>query len=170
MRKTGARTLFEVGCGDGHLSLFLAENGYRTAGIDINPLLVEQANQDARVQKFTAGGAAFEVSDIYSYDFSKIHTDIALCCEVLEHLPEPLAALDRIAEIKTNAFIFSVPAEPLWRIMNMCRLKYFSDFGNTPGHINHWGYLGFRRFLEQRVVVTQTLKPLPWIITLCKKR
>ena len=168
MSKTEAHTLFEVGCGDGHLSLFLAKNGYITSGGDINPMLVERANKDA-VEHNPTNAAAFEVFDIYSYDFSRINVDMALCCEVLEHLPDPLLALDRIAAIKTDVFLFSVPAEPIWRIMNMCRLKYLSGFGNTPGHINHWGYLGFKRFLNRRFIVLQMTTPLPWIVALCKR-
>ena len=168
VHKTKARTLFDVGCGDGHLSLFLADNGYQITGGDINPILVEQANKVVAERNLT-NATSFEVLDIYSYDFSKIHVDMALCCEVLEHLPDPLLALDRIAKIKTDTFLFSVPAEPIWRIMNICRLKYLSEFGNTPGHINHWGYLSFRSFLERRFAVSYILKPLPWIIALCKR-
>ena len=167
--KTSARTLFEVGCGDGHISLFLAESGYQTGGGDINPVLVEQANIDAAERNLT-NATPFKVFDIYSYDFSNIHADMTLCCEVLEHLPDPLLALDRITEINTELFLFSVPAEPIWRILNMCRLKYLSDFGNTPGHINHWGYLGFRKFLERWFTVLHYVKPLPYIVVLCKRR
>lgn len=169
IERTHAHTLFEVGCGDGHLSLFLAEKGYSVCGGDVNPVLIAQANKDAAKENFLHA-ALFELLDVYSYDFSVLTADMIFCCEVLEHLPDPVLALERIYDSEAKYFLFSVPMEPLWCIMNMCRLKYISSLGNTPGHVNHWGYFSFRRFLEGKFTVREVRTSLPWIIALCEKK
>ena len=47
-----------------------------------------------------------------------------------------------------NGFILlSVPKEPIWRICNMARGKYWKDLGNTPGHIQHWTKKKFCRMV-----------------------
>jgi hypothetical protein len=60
-----------------------------------------------------------------------------------------------------------VPNEPLWRALNMARGAYLSDFGNTPGHLQHWGSRSFRRFIETELDVIEMSRPLPWLMALC---
>jgi hypothetical protein len=64
--------------------------------------------------------------------------------------------------------LVSVPREPLWRALNLARLKYVSELGNTSGHLGHWSKRGFVEFLSQRVEVVEVRSPLPWTMALCR--
>ena len=84
------------------------------------------------------------------------------CLEVLEHLDDPDAALAEICRVSKRWVITSVPREPVWRALNLMRLKYVSGLGNTPGHLNHWSKGRFTRFVGTRLDVRKTLSPFPW--------
>jgi Methyltransferase domain len=93
---------------------------------------------------------------------------LIVCCEVLEHLEDPEAALETIARLARPWAIVSVPREPMWRALNLARLSYVSRLGNTPGHLQHWSRRGFVRFLERRLELVELHSPLPWTIALCR--
>ena len=63
---------------------------------------------------------------------------LVICSEVLEHLEDPERALKNIKELcNENGFILlSVPKEPIWRICNMARGKYWKDLGIHRGISN----------------------------------
>jgi hypothetical protein len=61
-----------------------------------------------------------------------------------------------------------VPREPLWRALNLARLSYVRELGNTPGHLNHWSKRDFVRFLTRRFEVIETRSPTPWSMVLCR--
>ena len=86
----------------------------------------------------------------------------------MEHLDDPEAALDTVAALASPWAIISVPREPLWRVLNLARLKYVGELGNTPGHLHHWSRRGFARFVERRLEVVELHSPLPWTMALCR--
>jgi hypothetical protein len=86
----------------------------------------------------------------------------------LEHLPDSVRALRILKELATPHLIVSVPREPLWRVMNLVRGKYWRDFGNTPGHLQHWSTAKFLSLLRQQVEVVEVRTPLPWTMALCR--
>ena len=70
---------------------------------------------------------------------------------------------------KADWYLISVPREPIWRIMNAARGAYIKDFGNSPGHIQHWSKSGFIRFLEKGGLKCEMVRsPLPWTAVLCR--
>lgn len=96
--------------------------------------------------------------------------DLCVCCEVLEHVENPKKALSEIRRVVKDQVIVSVPDEPLWRVLNMLRLKYLGSFGNTPGHFNHWNRKNFLNLVETsgfRIISKRY--PLPWQMFLIKK-
>ena len=88
--------------------------------------------------------------------------DLTVCCEVLEHLEDPLEGLEALYRSRAPSLIVSVPREPLWRVMNMVRLRYWGALGNTPGHLNHWSARRFVDFAARRFHVEEVRQPLPW--------
>ena len=52
--------------------------------------------------------------------------------------PTPSTRVAEMARCAERHLLVSVPREPLWRMLNMARGAYWSDLGNTPGHLNHW--------------------------------
>jgi len=90
--------------------------------------------------------------------------DSILLLEVLEHLEDPAAALREIFRVARHSVVVSVPNEPLWRILNFMRGKYWSDWGNTPGHINHWSRAEFISLISQFGEIISVHSPKPWTI------
>lgn len=161
---TPIRTVVECGCGQGHVNRHLESllPQAQVSGFDIDPPDVEIANS----QKINAATHLY-VKSIYDID-SQEKADLVVCCEVLEHLENPHLALKKMAALKSDYYLFSVPREPIWRILNLLRGKYIKDWGNTPDHRNHWSSRKFKAFVNQELEVVSIKKPLPWTMLLAK--
>ncbi len=165
--QTGAASAFEVGCGEGELSMRLLGRGVDVRGCDLEADAVAEANS----QSTTAGhGPRFAVRSIYDLADGEISADLLVCCEVLEHLPDPRAGLERLAAQRMGHILLSVPREPIWRVMNCARGKYLSDLGNTPGHLQHWSRKGFLDFVTSAFNIIEVRSPLPWTMVLARPR
>jgi 2-polyprenyl-3-methyl-5-hydroxy-6-metoxy-1,4-benzoquinol methylase len=168
--RTGAREVHEVGCGEGELLLRLAAGGLwpheaSLRGSDVSGEVIEEARRRAR-----AAGLAirFKAASIHDLDPVDDSAELILCCEVLEHLEDPAAALELAARLARPWLVVSVPREPLWRALNLARFKYLRELGNTPGHRQHWSQRAFLDFLGRRVEVVAVRRPLPWTMALCR--
>lgn len=163
--RTGAREVHEVGCGEGELARRLAARGLRVRGTDAAPEVIKEARSRAE-----AAGVPveFRAASVEELEPARDSAELIVCCEVLEHLPDADAGLAVVARLADPWAIVSVPREPLWRSLNVARLKYLHDFGNTPGHVNHWSRRAFLRFLERRLDVVEVRTPLPWAMALCR--
>jgi SAM-dependent methyltransferase len=164
VQRTGASEAHEVGCGEGELAIRLARTGLRVRGSDAQPAVLEEARRRA--------GAAgveidFEAKPVEGLDSGRDAAELVVCCEVLEHLEDPGRALDVLAGLARPWLIASVPREPLWRALNLARLAYVADLGNTPGHLHHWSKREFVRFLTRRFEVVEVMTPVPWTMALC---
>ena len=95
---------------------------------------------------------------------------LVLCCEVLEHVADPVRALAVLARLARPHLIVSVPREPLWRALNLARGRYWPALGNTPGHLQHWSTPGFLALLQEHLEVVELHTPLPWTMALCRVR
>ncbi|MFH1131874.1 MAG: class I SAM-dependent methyltransferase [Pseudomonadota bacterium] len=149
-------TVLEIGCGEGDLIAHLQK--LRPAdfvGTDFSPRILEMAQK--RYPDFH-----FQAQSAVSLAFTDASFDLVVACEVLEHLPDPKAALCEIARVTRQYAILSVPHEPIWRVLNMARFAYLKDFGNTPGHLQHWNAEGFVRFVSSAMRVRKILSPFPW--------
>ena len=126
-------SLLEVGCGEGYLLKRLEKRlqGVDLLATDISPEIIAEAELlIPEVPKLIASA--------YDLPLENKSRDIVLACEVMEHVEEPRKLLVEAKRVARKHCIFSVPHEPWWRIANMMRGKYLNDFGNTPGHIQHW--------------------------------
>jgi len=162
---TGARDVHEVGCGEGELVLRLARRGLRARGSDVSESVIDEARRRAARAQLDV---SFRAAPIEVLDPSEDAAELILCCEVMEHLDDPEAGLEIIARLARPWAIVSVPREPLWRLLNLGRLKYLRELGNTPGHLQHWSRGSFLRFLERRLEIVAVRNPLPWTMALCR--
>ena len=127
-----ADTVLEVGCGEGHLIKRIQRDypNRQIAGFDITYGIVEQAVSAAKDVSFLQASA----DQMPWLDDS---WDVVVICEVMEHLSEPEKALLELQRVTRKGCLLSVPREPVWRMANMARGKYWPSLGNTPGHIQH---------------------------------
>jgi SAM-dependent methyltransferase len=165
VERTGATNAHEVGCGEGELAIRLAKQGIHMRGTDAFPQVLVEARERA-----SAAGVEieFEATPVEELDPARHAAELIVCCEVLEHLTEPDRALDILSALARPWLIASVPREPLWRALNLARLSYVGDLGNTPGHLNHWSKRDFVRFLTRRFEVVEVRNPPPWSMALCR--
>lgn len=106
----------------------------------------------------------------YKLKYTNSSVDLVFLLEVLEHLDYPEIALEEIKRVSKKYLIIGVPREPLWRFLNMSRLKYLKSFGNTPGHLNHWSKRSLIKLIEKKFgKVVAVASPIPWTIVLAKK-
>jgi SAM-dependent methyltransferase len=91
----GSRVL-EAGCGTGAQTVILAENspGADITSVDTSETSLEQAKM--RIQKMGVTNVRFEKGDIHNLRFDKDSFDHIFVCFVLEHLPDPGCALERL--------------------------------------------------------------------------
>ena len=164
--KVPVASALEIGCGEGELSIRLAQGGFRVRGCDISADIVEEARRRAA----DAGvDATFWQQPIESIDDANA-APLVVCCEVLEHLDDPVSGVDTLARLARPHLIASVPREPIWRALNLARGKYVGDLGNTPGHVNHWSRRSFLELLARRFDIVEAKTPLPWTMALCRVR
>lgn len=162
------KSIHEVGCGEGYWSSQWAEMGLDVQASDFSEQVIEIAKENARSRGVSTD--IFEARSVYDLVPGRDSADLIVCCEVLEHVEDPKKALEVLQSIATKDIILSVPREPIWRILNCVRGKYVSDFGNTPGHINHWSSGGFIRLVLQYFDIVSVARPLPWTMVHCRKK
>jgi ubiquinone/menaquinone biosynthesis C-methylase UbiE len=104
-------------------------------------------------------------ADIAQLPFPDGSFDLVLGIEVLEHVPNPDAALREIARVARGSVLLSVPREPIWRVANMVRGRYLADWGNTPGHIQHWSRRSFSSLVHRHLDLVSVKAPFPWTFT-----
>jgi 2-polyprenyl-3-methyl-5-hydroxy-6-metoxy-1,4-benzoquinol methylase len=164
---TGSARALEIGCGEGELAIRIVRAGLAAEGCDIASEAVDEARR-------RAGAAGLEIAFLRcSIDEAPKHyapVDLVVCCEVLEHLTDPERALDILARLSARYVLVSVPREPLWRALNLARLRYVTALGNTPGHVQHWSRRQFLRLLKSKFDVVAVRSPLPWTLALCRVR
>lgn len=163
---TGAHSAYETGCGEGYLSMRLADRGWSVRGSDLEASSVAQANAQCAERNLAP---AFEVRSVYDLDDTQA-APLAICCEVLEHVPDTERALAALRRIAAPYLLVSVPREPIWRVLNFARGKYVADLGNTPGHIQHWSSAGFVSLIARQFEIVEVRRPLPWTMILCRGR
>lgn len=166
-QRSGAKQVHEIGCGEGFLSTMLAQSGFVVRGSDISPAAVAIARQRAAALGLPA---TFRMADLHDLSPSVDGAELVVCCEVLEHLADPARALAKLARLAEPNLIVSVPREPLWRMLNMARARYWAALGNTPGHVQHWSARRFLALLQDQVEVREVRTPMPWTMALCRRR
>ena len=158
-------SIHEVGCGEGRVSRMLHEwTGLPVRASDYSRSLTE--TNIARADH----GIEYLWRPIENLVPAEDRADLIVCCEVLEHLPDPNQALQTLHQLEARHYVFSVPNEPLWRFLNMARGKYLRDFGNTTGHVNHFSLRALTSLLkDQGFIPCETRLPLPWSMVLVKR-
>lgn len=160
------QSMTECGCGKGQVTQFISN---QISLNHINSFDISSEDLQISIDNNTKKNINFYKKSIYEISENE-QADLIVCCEVLEHLDDPNLALKKMADLKGKYYLFSVPNEPLWRVLNFLRGKYMSDWGNTPDHRNHWSTKKFKQFVKQHLDIIETRKPLPWTMILAKSR
>lgn len=157
--------ILDIGCGEGYVLDTLSQRlkPDKAEGIDVVPDVVCQARR-------TYPHVPFSVASAYHLPYAAKSIDLVVMSEVLEHLDDPKRALKEVGRVTSRFCLFSVPHEPVWRMLNMMRLQYLGEMGNTPGHLQHYSTKTFLAALCEQFHVRQFNKPFPWLMALCERR
>lgn len=155
----------DIGCGEGFVTELISKINTQADihACDIDEDVIEHhILENPRIN--------FSVQSIYSPGFADESFDLVVATEVLERLDSPEKALSEIQRLTRRYAMLSVPREPLWRILNMARLAYLKNLGNTPGHLQNWSKRSFLELISGKFDIVSMVTPLPWTIILAEKR
>jgi 2-polyprenyl-3-methyl-5-hydroxy-6-metoxy-1,4-benzoquinol methylase len=163
--RAAPRSILDVGCGEGVLVCEWADRvgDGRVVGIDL-----DDPQLHAEWDKRRRPNLEYRVQKAEDLPFEADEFDFASAIEVLEHVPEPDHTLAEMARVAERHLLVSVPREPLWRGLNMARGSYLGDWGNTPGHVNHWSKRSFVSFLSTVGEPVVVRSPFPWTMVLVR--
>jgi 2-polyprenyl-3-methyl-5-hydroxy-6-metoxy-1,4-benzoquinol methylase len=167
VKLAGSTDVHEIGCGEGHILGMLAANNFEARGCDISEESLAVARTEAKKRGLLI---PVQMKSVYELTPEVDKASTVLCCEVLEHLTDPEAALRKLVSITQKDLILSVPNEPIWHILNMARGKYLTALGNTPGHFQHWSSKQFIEFVAAHADIISVKTPLPWTLIHCRPR
>jgi SAM-dependent methyltransferase len=95
-----ARSVLDVGCGTGHFTRWMAEQGLDVAGLDISePMLTE-------ARRF--GGPRYVPGDALSLPFADRSYDLTALITTLEFLPDPARALAEAVRVARQGILLGV--------------------------------------------------------------
>lgn len=159
-----AESYVEIGCGAGESSKRL----YKMIG---ERRFVASEYDSRYIEYLRLQDHPFNIlqENVYHLSFGNSEYDCVIMLEVLEHLERPDDAIVELARVASRHLIISVPDEPLWRILNIARGKYLKDWGNTPGHINHYSVRSLAQLLQKHGLSVEIYRSSPWIIAHAKK-
>lgn len=155
----------EIGCGEGDLVQRLQPEKPARLWLasDVSVRILGEARRRHRNLKVIAQSA-------YALALPDASVDVILASEVLEHLRHPDRFLLEIARVVRRRAVLTVPREPLWRALNVARLTYCADWGNTPGHVQHFSRRAFLALIERSLRVVAVRSALPWILVAAEPR
>jgi 2-polyprenyl-3-methyl-5-hydroxy-6-metoxy-1,4-benzoquinol methylase len=158
-------SLLDVGCGEGALVQRFARRlgSRRVVGVDL-----QEDSLQAGWSRHEAPNLEYRTLDGGELPFAAGEFDMVSAIEVLEHVPDPQLTLHEMSRCAQRHLLVSAPREPLWRTLNVARGAYWSQLGNTPGHVNHWSRRSFIQLLRGHGEIAEVRSPFPWTMLLVR--
>ncbi|MBN2505739.1 MAG: class I SAM-dependent methyltransferase [Verrucomicrobia bacterium] len=114
------QTVLEVGCGTGHFTRWLAEQGFRPVGVDASPAMLAVASPRSDL--------SYVRGDALALPFGEESFDVVALLTTLEFVPEPQRALREAVRVARKGLLLGVlnrnsllalrrrkSADPVWR-------------------------------------------------------
>jgi SAM-dependent methyltransferase len=140
-RLTTPGAVLDVGCGRGFTLRFLADAGYRATGVELSADAARHAREVL--------GLDVRTGDFLSQSFDAGQFDAVIFWHSLEHIADPLAALDRAAEILKpgGLLVVAVPNFDSIQARVAGREWFHLD---VPRHYVHFSTRGLTKALRAR--------------------
>lgn len=94
LAKENVKTVLDLGCGSGWLSIYLSRAGFATTGVDLSEAALELASIWAASEQLSA---RFQVADIARLPFEPASFDAVVANSIFEHLTLDLASATLLA-------------------------------------------------------------------------
>jgi SAM-dependent methyltransferase len=95
-----ARSALEVGCGTGHFTRWLAEQGLDAVGMDMSAPMLDEARR--------LGGARYLHGDAHALPFADRSFDLAVLITTLEFVTDPARVLAEAVRVARQGFLLGV--------------------------------------------------------------
>lgn len=131
-------TVLDVGCGGGFLSEEFTRTGYKVTGIDPIPQFIVSA------QKHAAEGGLhidYQTASGENLPFSNRTFDIALCCDVLEHVDDIERVIAEISRVLKTGGIFFYDTINRTFASKIAVIKVMQEWSSTafvPRNAHDW--------------------------------
>ena len=164
-------SILEVGCGEGFVLRVLRERWpqARLYGLDFSGSALAWAARQV--------AASLVLGDAGRLPVRTASAPFVIGAEVLEHLPDPQAALTEIARVAKplssarRAFVlFTVPHQPWFSVANLLRGKNWSNWGDDLEHLWRWTPSQFLALIGERFEVRSVRYSFPWLLALSEVR
>jgi SAM-dependent methyltransferase len=176
-RSSGSMVL-DVGCGEGHAAAAIGTflPGVRVTGVDWSRrALLSATGADPHPSPLPPGRGDFGCDELARVQGNAVQlpfrdraVPVVMCLEVLEHLPDPWAALEEMRRASSGYLVLSVPDQPWFSAANFLRGNNLARLGEDPEHLWHWRGDTFVRQLKQRCRVLRIERSFPWVIALAE--
>lgn len=101
------KRIIEIGCNEGFLSKALIEAGAKeVVSVDYDQAMVDKCKEKFGIEAIKA--------DINDIPFADGSFDVALGCEVLEHIANPFIGLQELFRVAREKVVVSVPIGEYW--------------------------------------------------------
>jgi SAM-dependent methyltransferase len=90
-------TLIDIGCGGGAFTIGAARRGYASIGLSWDESVLSVAQERARICHTDASFTIIDVRKLDEFDELKNRFDVAICCEVVEHILNDRKLINDIA-------------------------------------------------------------------------
>lgn len=120
-----APRFLDIGCGLGYLLDVAHDGGFAVEGVEYNPAAVKWIEAKYRFPVFCGDFMAYEGSGF----------DAVAMLDVIEHLPQPLEALRRVAALVTPGGVFVLSTMDSDSVVSRLIGKRLEDFRRTREHL-----------------------------------
>jgi len=139
--------------------MYIASLGYEVVALDISERAIREAERGAK--KLGIKGVTFIPEDFARFN-SKDKFDAVLCFDVLEHLPDDRAAIDRIAKLLRldGKIILRVPSPT--SLVHRLRIAMvgYDAFDDSVGHLRRYNTQSITALLHQYGFRTLEIEPV----------
>lgn len=136
---TRGRSFLDIGCGLGYLLSAASARGFRVEGIDYNRAATD----------WVAETHGFPVSCGDFMDYEGKACDAVTMLDVIEHLPQPLGALDKARSLTRPGGVFALSTMDSDSLVSRLVGKRLEDFRRTREHLFFFNRATIRRALER---------------------
>jgi methionine biosynthesis protein MetW len=155
IKKYASKRVLDIGCGIGAYLNALSQDGYECVGIEDNQTYVAECQRN---------GLMVQYMNAHHLEFPKESFDTVIMVEVLEHLTDPVTALQEAFRVAKQNVILSVP--------NIGVIPIMSKYHVVPWHLLEATHVNFftpkileialRKFTQRTEVFTYS-HFAPWI-------
>ena len=166
LRALAPKSVLDFGCGEGFVIDELASRGVELEGyegLDLRADALAEARSRWPTKRFLC-------ADLFDKQFDDARFDVAIALEVLEHLFDPAAALERLVSLTDRELLLTVPHEPWFQLVNLARGRDFIRLGNHPEHVQHWNPGTFAAFISEHAEVVSIRRSFPFIVARARPR